>query len=61
MDFDSLLQLGALGFIAVLMIIKDSKRDAFIEQLVSRMSDSLDGNTKALVDLREEFRKGSRK
>lgn len=61
MDFDSLVQLGALGVIAVLMILKDSKRDSFIESLVSKMSESLDRNTNAIVDLREEIRKGNKK
>lgn len=61
MDINDLVQLGALGAIAVLMIMKDSKRDTFIETLVSKMSESLDRNTNAIVDLREEIRKGNRK
>lgn len=39
MDWDALCQLGALGVVAVLMIIKDSKRDSFMQQMLAKMSD----------------------
>lgn len=61
MDWNALVQLGALGVVCVLMILKDSKRDNFIEQLMHKMSESLDRNTEAISDLRDEFRKGKAK
>lgn len=60
MDWNALCQLGALGVVAVLMIIKDSKRDSFMQQMLAKMSDSLDRNTAAITDLRNEIRKGKR-
>lgn len=60
MDWNALCQLGALGVVAVLMIIKDSKRDGFMQQMLAKMSDSLDRNTAAITDLRDEIRKGKR-
>lgn len=60
MDWNALCQLGALGVVAVLMIIKDSKRDSFMQQMLAKMSDSLDRNTAAITDLRDEIRKGKR-
>lgn len=60
MDWNALCQLGALGVVAVLMIVKDSKRDGFMQQMLSKMSDSLDRNTAAITDLRDEIRKGKR-
>jgi hypothetical protein len=60
MDWNALCQLGALGVVAVLMIIKDSKRDSFMQQMLAKMSDSLDHNTAAITDLRDEIRKGKR-
>lgn len=61
MDWNSLIQLGALGVVAVLMILKDSKRDSFIENLMHKMSEALDRNTTAISDLRDEIRKGAKK
>lgn len=61
MDWNSLIQLGALGVVAVLMILKDSKRDSFIENLMHKMSEALDRNTNAISDLRDEIRKGAKK
>ena len=61
MDWNSLIQLGALGVVAVLMILKDSKRDTFIENLMHKMSEALDRNTNAISDLRDEIRKGAKK
>lgn len=58
MDWNALCQLGALGVVAVLMIVKDSKRDGFMQQMLTKMSDSLDRNTAAITDLRDEIRKG---
>lgn len=60
MDWNALCQLGALGVVAVLMIVKDSKRDGFMQQMLSKMSDSLDRNTAAITDLRDEIRKGKK-
>ena len=60
MDWNTLCQLGALGVVAVLMIIKDSKRDGFMQQMISKMNESLDRNTSAITDLRDEIRKGKR-
>lgn len=60
MDWNTLCQLGALGVVAVLMIVKDSKRDEFMQQMLTKMSDSLDRNTAAITDLRDEIRKGKR-
>lgn len=60
MDWNALCQLGALGVVAVLMIVKDSKRDGFMQQMLTKMSDSLDRNTAAITDLRDEIRKGKR-
>lgn len=60
MDWNALCQLGALGVVAVLMIIKDSKRDSFMQQMIAKMSDSLDRNTAAITDLRDEIRKGKK-
>lgn len=60
MDWNALCQLGALGVVAVLMIIKDSKRDGFMQQMIAKMSDSLDRNTAAITDLRDEIRKGKK-
>lgn len=60
MDWNALCQLGALGVVAVLMIIKDSKRDSFMQQMLAKMSDSLDRNTAAITDLRDEIRKGKK-
>ena len=60
MDWNALCQLGALGVVAVLMIVKDSKRDGFMQQMLSKMSDSLDHNTAAITDLRDEIRKGKK-
>ena len=61
MDWNSLIQLGALGVVAVLMILKDSKRDSFIENIMHKMSEALDRNTNAISDLRDEIRKGAKK
>lgn len=60
MDWNALCQLGALGVVAVLMIVKDSKRDGFMQQMITKMSESLDRNTSAITDLRDEIRKGKR-
>lgn len=60
MDWNALCQLGALGVVAVLMIVKDSKRDGFMQQMLTKMSDSLDRNTAAITDLRDEIRKGKK-
>lgn len=60
MDWNALCQLGALGVVAVLMIVKDSKRDDFMQQMITKMSESLDRNTSAISDLRDEIKKGKR-
>lgn len=57
MDWGALVQLGALGVIAVMMIVKDSKRDAFFQQLITEMRNTVDKNTEALTELRAEIQR----
>lgn len=61
MDWNALVQLGGLGVVAVLMIIKDTKRDTFLQNLMQKMNESLDRNTQAISDLRQEIGKGNKK
>ena len=61
MDWSALVQLGGLGVVAVLMIIKDTKRDTFLQNLMQKMNESLDRNTQAISDLRQEIGKGNKK
>lgn len=61
MDWNALVQLGGLGVVAVLMIIKDTKRDTFLQNLMQKMNESLDRNTLAISDLRQEIGKGNKK
>lgn len=57
MEWNDIIQLGALGVIAVMMIVKDSKRDAFFQQLITEMRKTVDKNTEALTELRAELRR----
>lgn len=57
MDWSALVQLGALGVIAVMMIVKDSKRDAFFQQLITEMRNTVDKNTEAITELRAEIQR----
>lgn len=61
MDWNALVQLGGLGVVAVLMIIKDTKRDTFLQTLMQKMNESLDRNTQAISDLRQEIGKENKK
>lgn len=57
MEWNDIIQLGALGVIAVMMIVKDSKRDSFFQQLITEMRKTVDKNTEALTELRAELRR----
>lgn len=61
MDFGELLQLGGLAVLAVMLVMKDSKRDEFMQNLLTKMGETIEHNTSALIDLREEIRKGNKK
>lgn len=61
MNLNDLLQLGALGVLALLLVMKDSKRDEFLQSLFRELKTTVDGNTSALNDLKEELRKGNKK
>lgn len=60
MDISELVQLGALGVIAVMMISKDAKRDAFLQKYLDRMCDTIDKNTAAFIELRQSIERGMR-
>ena len=60
MNWDSLIQLGALGVLAVLLVVKDGKRDEFVQNLFTELKRTVDANTTAISDLREEIRKGKK-
>lgn len=57
MDWDSIVQLGALAVVAVLMIAKDAKRDEFLQQYMKEMKETVDRNTASFDKLRESFDK----
>lgn len=61
MNLNDLLQLGALGVLALLLVMKDSKRDEFLQTLFRELKTTVDGNTSAINDLKEEIRKGNKK
>lgn len=61
MNVNDLLQLGALGVLALLLVMKDSKRDEFLQTLFKELKTTVDGNTSAINDLKEEIRKGNKK
>lgn len=61
MDWSALVQLGALGVIAVLMIVKDSKRDEFFQNFLSEMRKTVDSNTAAINELRTELKEMRKK
>lgn len=61
MNLNDLLQLGALGVLAILLVKKDSKRDEFLQTLFRELKTTVDGNTSAINDLKEEIRKGNKK
>lgn len=60
MNLNDILQLGALGVLALLLVMKDSKRDEFLQSLFRELKTTVDGNTSALNDLKEELRKGNK-
>ena len=61
MDWSALVQLGALGVIAVLMIVKDSKRDDFFQSFLTEMRKTVDSNTAAINELRTELKEMRKK
>lgn len=61
MNVSELVQLGALGLIAVLMISKDAKRDMYLQKYLDRMCDTIDKNTAAFIELREMIERGLKK
>lgn len=61
MNLNDILQLGALGVLALLLVMKDSKRDEFLQTLFRELKTTVDGNTSAINDLKEELRKGNKK
>lgn len=61
MDWGALVQLGALGVIAVLMIVKDSKRDDFFQSFLTEMRKTVDSNTAAINELRTELKEMRKK
>ena len=61
MNLNDILQLGALGVLALLLVMKDSKRDEFLQTLFKELKTTVDGNTSAINDLKEELRKGNKK
>ena len=61
MNVSELVQLGALGLIAVLMISKDAKRDMYLQKYLDHMCDTIDKNTAAFIELREMIERGLKK
>lgn len=61
MDWNALMQLGAVGVLAVLLVIKDGKRDEFMQRLLERMQTSLDKNTDAISALKESLERNGKK
>lgn len=61
MDWNALLQLGGLGVVAVLMIVKDTKRDNFLQAYMQRMQETIDKNTDAFRALKETIERKDKK
>lgn len=61
MNWDSIVQLGALAVVAILMILKDGKRDEFLQKYMQEMRETVDKNTAAFEKLRESIEKRDRK
>lgn len=61
MNWDNLVQLGALAVVAILMIVKDSKRDEFLQKYMQEMRETVDKNTAAFEKLRESIEKRDKK
>lgn len=61
MDWSAIVQLGALGVIAVLMIVKDGKRDDFFQSFLTEMRKTVDSNTAAINELRSELKEMRKK
>lgn len=60
MDWESLVKLGALGAVAVLMILKDAKRDEWMQRLFEKLNDSLKQNTAAFDRLRQTIERNEK-
>lgn len=60
MDWNALVQLGAVGVLAVLLVIKDGKRDEFMQRLLERMQASLDKNTEAITALKSSIERNEK-
>ena len=60
MDWSALVQLGGLGVLAVLLVIKDGKRDVFMQKLIERMQTSLDKNTDAINALKNTIERNEK-
>ena len=61
MDWNALVQLGGLGVVAVLMIVKDTKRDNFLQAYMQRMQETIDKNTDAFRALKETIERKDKK
>lgn len=60
MDWSALVQLGGLGVVAVLMIVKDTKRDNFLQTYMQRMQETIDKNTDAFRALKETIERNEK-
>lgn len=60
MDWSALVQLGGLAVVAVLMIIKDSKRDEFLQQYMQQMQETINKNTVAFERLRDTIERNEK-
>lgn len=60
MDWNALVQLGGLGVVAVLMIVKDTKRDNFLQTYMQRMQETIDKNTDAFRALKETIERNEK-
>ena len=61
MELGEIVQLGALGCIAVMMIAKDSKRDDFLQKYLDRLCETIDKNTAAFIELKQSIEGGRKK
>lgn len=60
MQLSDILQLGALGAIAFMLIVKDSKRDDFIQHLFTELKKTVDANTEAIKNLETSLKGGKK-
>lgn len=61
MEVNDILQLGALGVLALLLVMKDSKRDEFLQNLFHELKKALDSNTAAINSMMKKFEGGNKK